>query len=154
VDWEIRPVHPVRVVPYALAALWDARQEEQQRRAARRSSAIKEAMVKKEMETLLAAGRVPRSLRTKLKRSHGAKSLAQELEEEIRKFVQAWKDKEEKRHRRDSTVGDEDEDDFVVVRPESSHSVDSDGYVDLGRHPEREKLVFHGLEGDQFATFG
>jgi hypothetical protein len=154
VDWEVRPVHPVRVVPYALAALWDARQEEQQRRAARRSSAIKESLAKP--IAVITAPQVPRSLRAKLKRSHGGKSLLQELEDEVRKFVQTWKEADEKRKRRDSSAvedDDDEEEEFVVVRPPSAHSVDSD-YVDLGPHPQLEKLVFHSLEEDHAAGFG
>jgi hypothetical protein len=152
-DWEVRPMHPVRIVPYALAAIWDARQEEQQRKAARRTSAIKAAMAKSK-DPLITAPPLPRSLRAKIKHSHGAKSLLQELEEEVRKFVQKHREAEAKHRRRDSSVlEDEDDDDFVVVRPQSSHSIDSD-YVDLGAHPEREKLVFHSLEDDQTAGFG
>jgi hypothetical protein len=153
-DWEVRPVYPIRVVPYALAALWDARQEEQQRRAARRTSIIKDSIAKK--ETVITAGRVPRSLRVKLKHSQGAKGLLQELEGEVRKFIQNWTEAEEKLKRRQSiaTEDDDDEDDFVLIRPSTSHSMDSDGYIDLGGNPTREKLLFQSLEGDRSGGFG
>ncbi|KAF4631182.1 hypothetical protein G7Y89_g6950 [Cudoniella acicularis] len=75
-DWQPLPLHPITHVPYYLAPLWDLRAES--------SSSTKSNAKKGETSE---KGRVPLELKRKLKKRKGAKSLLQELEEEVRRFV-------------------------------------------------------------------
>jgi len=124
--------------------MWD------ERKAQAKSLVEQEA---KRAANLEASGgaRVPRELREKLKRSKGAKSLLQDLEEEVRKFVKSWEEKQK-------TPADDGLDDV--------HSSDEEEIVFVGRNgktkDERpsvplkslEKLVFESPVGDHGASFG
>jgi len=87
-DWEVHPTYPVHTVPYYLAPLW----ESGIRHRAEEAAAVKKAS-NKMPETVDGKGRVPQELRQKMKKAKGAKSLLQDLEEEIRKFVKEWEKK-------------------------------------------------------------
>jgi len=136
----------VHAVPYLLAPLWNEREAQAKRLIAQQA---------KTAANLKASGgaRVPRELRDKLKRRKGAKSLLQDLEEEVRKFVKSWEEKKES-----STV---EEDEFDDV-----HSSDEEEIVFVGRNGKTrdekpreapkplEKLVFESPVDDHGASFG
>lgn len=143
-DWEIRPTYRSHTVPYFLAPMWDERQAQAKNLLAQQT---------KRAASLQASGGacVPRELKEKLKRSKGAKSLLQDLEEEVRKFVKSWEEKHE-------APADDGLDDV--------HSSDEEEIVFVGRNGKMrddkprdsskalEKLVFESPVSDQGAAFG
>ena len=177
-DWEVRPTHPVRSVPYFLAPLWDER-------AARRSHASSAKRTGARAQDKAAASgvtkeaaKVQKELRAKMKKAKGAKNLLMDLEEAVRAFIQKWEEKEAELERSGafeqdgkSDVGSLDE---CAVDSESS---DGEEIVFVGRDLamkdlkverervekkrkieaeefRRDKLVFEGLVDDHGAAFG
>ncbi|KAL7269027.1 hypothetical protein RUND412_008324 [Rhizina undulata] len=141
-DWEPRPLHPRRVVPYEYASLWD------------HPSFPRRAEVERQ-----ACDKVPRELKYRLKKSHGAIGLLKSLEEEVRDFLLVKTEAE-------------DQDDGVLVYAESDDEgmkmdeTDSEEeIVFISRRKkdekkrkreamEREKVLFESLLEDQSASFG
>lgn len=151
-DWEVHPTYPVHSVPYFLAPLWDA---EYKAKAARQASAPKKPTDPRAHGSAeeQAASRIPRELREKLKKSRGAKGLLQDLEEEVRGFVEAWEAK--KREMEQEGLIDEDSEDEEIV------FVGRNGAMSDERRREREqedlrrnKMVFESLVDDHGAAFG
>jgi hypothetical protein len=101
-DWEVHPTYPVRAVPYYLASLWDtelaARSAAAEKAKAKAKAKAKskttttgyDTGVKKSGKTYTGTGTVPKELRETLKRARGAKGLLQDLESDVRSFVEAW----------------------------------------------------------------
>ncbi|SLM40774.1 thymidylate synthase [Lasallia pustulata] len=149
-DWEVHPTYPKHAVPYYLAPLWDA--DMAARSAAQKKRADKDTQPEK------APGNVPKELREKLKRAKAAKGLLQDLEEEVRKFVKRWEEKE----RTLEGVGlrniDSDEEEIVFVgRNGQMHDMLESPKFKMETEEEevkRDKLVFHSLEDDHGASFG
>jgi hypothetical protein len=145
IDWEVRPTHPVQSVPYALASLWDARRAEEERKA-RKSRKQKDPL---HSETL---GHVPKALKDKLKRSRGAKGLLQDLEEEVRQFLQNCKygdNKQEETHHESDEYFDHD--DYVMVSKSPQRSRSSSLEI---LEIQKEKLLFSSsLDEDASAKF-
>lgn len=151
-DWEVRPTYPVHSVPYFLAPLWDA---EYKAKAARQASAPKKAVDPRAHGSAeeQAASRIPRELREKLKKSRGAKGLLQDLEEEVRGFVEAWEAKEREMEK-EGLIDQDSEDEEIVF-------VGRNGAMSDERRREREqedlrrnKMVFQSLVDDHGAAFG
>ncbi|QDS69777.1 hypothetical protein FKW77_010309 [Venturia effusa] len=155
-DWQIRPTHPVHSVPYYLAPLWDAGYAKQNAARKEREQRAKKSDVGG-VAAAETAGKVPKELRQKLKRSKAAKGMLQDLEKEVRSFVEKWEIKC-KRMAEDGIIepDSEEEDEIVFIgrngemhdMPSSPRS--SDEILEL----QREKLVFDSLEGDLGASFG
>jgi hypothetical protein len=147
-DWEVRPTYPVQAVPYYLAPLWDAGYAKEN--AARKERAQKAK--KSEPEGTESIGKVPKELREKLKRSRAAKGLLQNLEEEVRKFVEKW-DERHKQMEEDGMIEPDSEEDEVVFvgRNGQMHDMPSPRESE---ELEREKLVFESSEDDHGASFG
>lgn len=101
-------------------------------------------------------GRVPIELRQKLKKSKGAKTLLQDLEEEIRKFVRDYERKE--RHRMeggdDAEEREVDSDDEEIVFVGRDGTMSDELRKDIEVELRKEKMVFDSLVGDQGASFG
>lgn len=103
-------------------------------------------------------GSVPKELREKLKRTKAAKGLLQDLEEEVRKFVKKWEEKEKKLEGEGLHDMDSDDEEIVFVgrngqmhdRPESPRSKREAEEEEV----KRDKVVFHSLEDDHGASFG
>lgn len=147
-DWEVHPTYPVHTVPYYLAPLWDAgvrhRAEEiaeEKKRAISKRSGIQEQK-----------GRVPQELRQKLKKSKGAKSLLQELEEEVRTFVKEFEKREREREGKEEVEMDSEDEEIVFVGRNGTMSDEQRKTVE--EELEREKMIFDALEGDKGASFG
>jgi len=147
-DWEVRPTHPVHSVPYYLASLWDAKVAEE----ARQDTLRKHANDAKG-EDKCTIGRVPKALRAKLKKSRGAKGLLQDLEHEVRKFVETWEEKERERAKDETPEGDSEDDEIVFV-PTNAMLHSRDNSFDFLDDLDREKLVFDGPDEDRSASFG
>jgi hypothetical protein len=136
-------------VPYYLAPLWDA---------GVRHRAEEIAAAKKAKKTGLSLGgvdgdvkgRVPQELRQKLKKSKGAKSLLQDLEEEVREFLRDWEGKKE-RLGREAELDSEDEEIVFVGR---NGTMSDEQRKTVEEELEREKLVFDSLADDHGASFG
>jgi hypothetical protein len=149
VDWEVRPTYPVQTVPYYLAPLWDSGYAKQSAARKERAQQAKQSMA----EGNGSIGKVPKELREKLKRSKAAKGLLQDMETEVRKFVESW-DNMHKNLEADGVIlpdSDDDEEVVFVGRNGQMHDMPSPrGSEEL----EREKLVFDSYEEDQGASFG
>ncbi|OCK93303.1 uncharacterized protein K441DRAFT_661598 [Cenococcum geophilum 1.58] len=146
-DWEVRPTYPVHAVPYYLAPLWDAGLAARNAEKKRKGKPEKKGAAADE-----ATGKVPRELREKLKRSRGAKGLLQDLEEEVRRFVEKWEEKETKMEQEGLVDPDSEDDEIVFVgrngQMNDMRSPRSSGEI------EREKLLFHSPVDDHGASFG
>lgn len=135
-DWEVHPTYPVHSVPYYLAPLWDLRTEANananaKAKAARKSSSSSATGAGRDGRR----GRVPQELKAKLKRSKGAKTLLQELEEEVRTFVRDQERRE--RFRFGGGGGGE----------QADADGDGDGEVEVEVDSEDEDIVFIGRNG-------
>ena len=146
-DWEVRPTYPVHTVPYYLAPLWDAGV----RHRAEEIAAKKKVEAAKRAGRFEERGRVPEELRQKLKRSKGAKSLLQDLEEEVRKFVEEWERKQKKMGDDGAEIDSEDEEIVFVGR---NGTMSDEQRKTVEEELEREKLVFDSLADDHGASFG
>lgn len=105
---------------------------------------------------------VPRELREKLKRARGAKSLLQDLEEQVREFVQDWEDKQRMREEGwdvdVETVSEDDnseeEEEVVFVGRKDSVAPSTHVRRKTSGELRRDKLVFDSLVDDHGASFG
>jgi hypothetical protein len=115
-----------------------------------------QSKLKKKSEIPEGVGRVPKELKEKLKRAKGAKSLLQDLEYEIRNFVQDWESKEHERKEAEGLPDmDSDEDDIVFIgRNGRMHDEPPSPRMSEEEFLEREKLVFDAYEDDHGASFG
>lgn len=106
------------------------------------------------------AGRVPKELREKLKRTKAAKGLLQDLEEEVRKFVKSWEKKQENLQKEGLHDIDSEDDEIVFVgRSGQMHDMPSSPKPKTSTEEEeeeirKEKLVFDSLADDRAASFG
>ncbi|KAJ9194391.1 hypothetical protein DTO164E3_5369 [Paecilomyces variotii] len=157
-DWLPQPTYPRHeTVPYYLAPLWDAHYAHQDRTHSKRSSKREEKH------------QIPKELRMRLKHARAARGLLQDLEEDIRHFVQKWNEKQLMLEDEGLTDApspadiSEDEDEIVFVgRNGQMHDSPERKRVlrqmrkDLSQHQERdgEKMVFESLAGDRGAGFG
>ncbi len=147
-DWEVHPTYPRHAVRYDLAPLWDT--DMASRASAGRSKRGANAKGGKGEDRV---GRVPRELREKLKRARGARGLLQDLEEEVRRFVSKWEEKEKKLRREECDSEDEE----IVFVGRNGHMNDMSSPQskgNAGEDLERDKLVFDSLVDDHGASFG
>jgi len=154
-DWQVQPTHPVHNVPYYLAPLWDAGYAKQSAAREERARLAKKKVA--DGATAEIVGKVPKELREKLKRSKAAKGMLQDLEKEVRHFVEKWEIKCQRMEEYGIIEPDSEEEDEVVFvgRNGEMHDMpssprNSDELLEL----EREKLVFDSVEGDHGASFG
>ncbi|EFE38724.1 conserved hypothetical protein [Trichophyton verrucosum HKI 0517] len=168
-DWEIQPTYPRHnPVPYYLASLWDSHQaaKEQARRKSKREQGISEKKKKKKQTHGDAKAshpnaeldKISKELRAKLKHARAARGLVQELEEEIRLFVQEWIETQTWHQTRepeseccsDNSSSDDDEVVFAgrKVNPSSRKQRRS------SRAVSGEKMVFESPAEDRAAGFG
>jgi hypothetical protein len=144
-DWEVHPTYPVHTVPYYLAPLWESgvRHRAEEIAAAKKMESDKRAGRNEQW------GRVPQELKQKLKKSKGAKSLLQDLEEEVRKFVREY---ERKQRKGEEIELDSEDEEIVFVGRNGTMSDEQRKTVE--EELEREKLVFDSLVDDTGASFG
>lgn len=157
-DWEVRPTHPVRGVPYYLAPLWDAglaakslaRKDKGGRKGDRAWGGTTVATIGANGD-MAGKGRVPRELREKLKYSRGAKGLLRDLEVEVRRFVERWEELDRQMVREGSLDPDSEDEEIVFV---GRHGQMSDMPSPATERPQREKLLLDSALDDQGASFG
>ncbi|KAI1382405.1 hypothetical protein F4677DRAFT_401850 [Hypoxylon crocopeplum] len=85
-DWEPRPLHPVNHVPYQIAVAWDLRvraQVESKKAAAAR----RKQMQTRTLGDAHVAGRVPRELFQRAKKTPAVKTWVRSLEEPVRRYL-------------------------------------------------------------------
>lgn len=150
-DWAPHPTHPVQDVPYLLAPLWDEHYAK-----------VSRLRVEKEQSAARASGptsQIPKNLKEKLKRARGAKTLLQDLEEQVRSFVREW----EERQRLTAEGWDIDiegsDDDIDASGEEEVVFVGRDTRCRRRRlggdgEARNDKLVFDSPADDQGASFG
>lgn len=163
-DWQIQPSYPRHgTVPYYLAPLWDthyAHKEKTRGSKSKRSGKGKDA-------SGVPQPQIPKELRTKLKRARAAHGLLQDLEEQIRSFVQQWNDKQsitEAEGLADAPLDSDDDDDEIVFVGRNGQMHDSPGRKsrfkkmdqDMGVKNEKddEKVVFESFVEDRGGIFG
>jgi hypothetical protein len=104
-------------------------------------------------------GRVPQELRQKLKKSKGAKTLLQELEEEVRRFVRDFERKEREREDKaeasDAELDSEDEEIVFIGRDKNGQGITmSDEQKEtVEQELERERKVYEGSESTPGGSF-
>ena len=147
-------------MPYYLAPLWDVHYSRVADHHSARKHAAKAATEKH---------RVPKDLRSKLKHTRAARGMLQDLEDEIRLFIQKWNEKqlylcsEGLQDAPQASGSDDSEDEIVFVgrngqmhdSPERKHKL-RQLREELSSHHERdgEKMVFESLADDRTAGFG
>ncbi|RDH27132.1 R3H-associated N-terminal domain-domain-containing protein [Aspergillus welwitschiae] len=156
-DWDIQATHTRHdPLPYYLAPLWDNHYAHLDHRSSQ------------QMETRTEKHRVPKELRQRLKHARAARGILQDIEEDIRQFIQRWNEKQ-------SLLKQEG----LADAPQSSDSESEDEIVFVGRNglmhdsPQRrarlqkmreamsahhehdgQKMVFESLVDDRAAGFG
>ncbi|KAK8080378.1 hypothetical protein PG997_008196 [Apiospora hydei] len=117
-DWEPRPTHPVHHVPYQVAAAWDlrVRADVETKKAA---AALRKQQHTKTFGDDAVAGRVPRELFLRAKKTPAVKTWVRSLEEPVRKFLV-----DQRRAREDTEAAVED----------SSDSTEDEEIVFVGRN--------------------
>lgn len=150
-DWEVHPTHPRHNVPYCLAPLWD-REMASRAEVEKNKQATQATRAQTEIEN---AGKVPRQLREKLKKTRAAKGLLKDLEEQVRLFIQSQDGKGKTQEQPDL----DSEDDEIVFVGRNGHMQDlppspkfKDGLDD--EDVETSRLVFDSFAKDQGASFG
>jgi hypothetical protein len=157
-DWEVQPTYPRRVVPYYLAPLWDAaefqRSIEEKMKGKSKKNKHARGSRGRVSPAEEAASNVPKEVRARLKRARAAKGLLQDLEEQVRVFLQKWGEKEA-RCREDGLHDVDSEEEEIVFVGRNGVMHDSPGRKEK-YHQEvgREKMLFEGMADDKGASFG
>lgn len=150
-DWEVRPAtYPRQSVPYFLAPLWDAQYARAKQQREQRNAAAKAPVTKEDA----AAAKVKRELKEKLKRSRGARGLLQDLEEEVRAFVEQWEEKRRELEREGLVEPDSSEDEEIVFVGRNGAMSDDARRNRRLETLEKDKIVFESLLHDHGASFG
>lgn len=149
-DWEVRPTHNAHSVPYFLAPLWDT--EFARKAAARKAAAVERTQPASKEEA--AAQKVTRDLRAKLKRAQGAKGLLQDLELEVRGFVQQWEAKQRQLESEGLIEETDSEDDEIVFVGRNGAMSDERKQAKQEGALAKDKLIFQSLVNDHGASFG
>jgi hypothetical protein len=138
-------------VPYYLAPLWDA--EAFQRSIEKKMKGKKQGRRAGISPLEEAASNVPKEVRSKLKHARAAKALLQDLEEEVRMFLQKWNEKKAK-SREDGLHDVDSEEEEIVFVGRNGQMHDSPTQDRTFEGLQRDKLVFDGLADDRGASFG
>lgn len=141
-------------MPYYLAPLWDVHYSKMADHATK--------------NTVVDKHRVPKELRTKLKRARAARGMLQDLEDEIRLFIRKWNEKQlfllsEGLQDAPESSSEDSEDEIVFVgrngqmhdSPERKQKLQR-LREEMSSHHEKdgEKMVFESLVDDRSASFG
>jgi hypothetical protein len=156
-DWVIEPTYTRHdPMPYYLAPLWEVHYARMADHQSARKHAAKTASLKH---------RVPKELRSKLKHARAARGMLQDLEDDIRLFIQKWNEKQQylQSEGLQDAPEDDSEDEIVFVgrngqmhdSPERKQKLEQ-MRQELSLHHERdgEKMVFESLVDDRGAAFG
>ncbi|OOF91306.1 hypothetical protein ASPCADRAFT_134321 [Aspergillus carbonarius ITEM 5010] len=157
-DWDIQATHTRHdPMPYYLAPLWDTHYAHLDHSSSKQTA---------EMRT--EKHRVPKELRQKLKHARAARGILQDIEEDIRHFIQRWNEKQlllkqEGLADAPQSSDDDSEDEIVFVgrnglmhdSPQRKARLQKMRDA-MSAHNERdgEKMVFESLVDDRAAGFG
>ncbi|KAL4877302.1 R3H-associated N-terminal domain-containing protein [Aspergillus karnatakaensis] len=157
-DWMPQPTH-VRhePMPYYLAPLWDKQYAHLDRRSAKQIA----------KDTKVERHQIPKELRLRLKHARAARGMLQDLEEDVRRFIERWNERQSLRSKdglADAPSSSEDSEDEVVFVGRNGQMHDApDRKKQLqamrettSSHNELdgEKMVFESLADDGAAGFG
>ncbi|EKD20131.1 uncharacterized protein L3040_002196 [Drepanopeziza brunnea f. sp. 'multigermtubi'] len=155
-DWAPHATHRVNHIPYYLAPLWDAGI----RHRAEEKSLQKAAAPAQRAGIVEEKGRVPSDLKTKLKKSKGAKTLLQELELEVRTFVKEFELQQRRQAAQKGAKGgeemdSEDEEIVFIGRDKDGKGITmSDEVKDVMEEElQRKKIVYESLAGSPDGGF-
>ncbi|OTB05998.1 hypothetical protein M426DRAFT_319368 [Hypoxylon sp. CI-4A] len=149
-DWEPRPLYPVNHVPYHIAVVWDSRVRAEVE--TKRSIAAR----RKQMQTRTlgddhVAGRVPRELFQRAKKTPAVKTWVRSLEEPVRRYLVDQDLAKEPTHSDDDSTEDEE---IVFVGRDGSTR---DGWKKAKREykgkTEEEGMIFDALGDDADSAF-
>lgn len=136
-------------MPYFLAPLWDAEYARASQERQKRNEEAKKPANKEDA----AAAKVKQELRATLKRSRGAKGLLQDLEEEVRGFVEKWEEKQ-KQLEKEGLIEPDSEDEEIVFVGRNGAMSDERWKSKQDEVLEKDKLIFQSLVDDHGAAFG
>ena len=154
-DWTVQPTYTRHdPMPYYLAPLWDVHYAHVDHHTAN--------------DTKEGKHHIPRELRLRLKRARAARGMLQDLEEDIRQFIQKWSEKQallQSEGLADAPqLSDEESEDEIVFVGRNGQMHDSPARKDklhqireaMCSHNERdgEKMVFESDVDDRAAGFG
>ncbi|TKA77333.1 hypothetical protein B0A55_03409 [Friedmanniomyces simplex] len=148
-DWEVQPTYTRQTVPYFLAPLWDAEYARTSKERQVRAEAAKPPPSKEEAEVK----NVTRELKAKLKKSRGAKGLLQDLEMEVRGFLQQWEAKQRELESEGLIEPDSEDEEIVFVGRNGAMSDERRREREL-ETLEKDRVVFQSLVEDHGAAFG
>lgn len=153
-DWSVQPTHPRHdPVPYYLAPLWDSHFAHKEHKKSLNHS-------KKNKENEDEKSRVSREVRKSLKHARAARGMLQDLEEDIRRFLEKWNDKQLEREFNSSDNSEyEDSDEEIVFVGRSGQMHDAHSRQEKAKMiaeglQEGQKMVFESLAQDPGAVFG
>lgn len=156
-DWMPQPTHTRHEpMPYFLAPLWDKHYAHLDRRSPKQAHNANTERC-----------HIPKELRLKLKQARAARGMLQDLEEDIRQFIERWSERQLVRQQDGladaPSSSDEDSEDEVVFVGRNGQMHDSpDRRTKLQSMRERmnsynerdgEKMVFESLVDDRAAGF-
>ena len=126
---------------------------------AKSSSTGKFTLTKCHEEVAASDVKVPKELREKLKKTKAAKGLLQDLEEQVRRYVKQWEEKNKKAApEQKQELDSEDEEIVFVGRNGQMHDVPHSPLATKDDFDEddiqQDKLVFDSLADDHGASFG
>lgn len=150
----VQPTNPRHDhVPYYLAPLWDIHYAHVDRNSSKKDNEPKR--------------RIPKELRIRLKHARAARGMLQDLEDDIRCFIERWNEKQASLQReglQDAPSSEEDSEDEVVFVGRNGQMHDSPERKqrlqqmrqDMNLHNERdgEKMVLESIVDDRAAGFG
>jgi hypothetical protein len=154
-DWMPQPTHTRHEpMPYFLAPLWDKHYAHIERRSPGDAKTERH--------------HIPKELRLKLKHARAARGMLQDLEEDIRQFIERWNERQLVRQKDGladaPSSSEEDSEDEVVFVGRNGQMHDSPDRrkklqsmrETMSSHNERdgEKMVFESLVDDRAAGFG
>lgn len=165
-------------MPYYLAPLWDAHYAAKEQARVSRRKAHARANPHKHADASGDAAdsemhQIPKELRLRLKHARAARGMLQDLEDDIREFLQTWKEKqlpqapgaqaasspaETEKDKAADTDTDDEEDEVVFAgrKHPAKHppnSVQDPGFNERSQS-DCEKLVFESSLDDHAAGFG
>jgi len=148
-DWEVRPTYPVHRVPYFVAPLWEAEFARTSQERRQRADLARQPASQEEVD----AQKITQELRLRLKKARGAKGLLQDLENEVRAFVEQWGERQ-RQLEADGILKPESEDEEIVFIGRNGAMSDEKPREDKMNRLEKDKLVFESLLDDHGAGFG
>ncbi|KAI1780205.1 R3H-associated N-terminal domain-containing protein [Hypoxylon cercidicola] len=151
-DWEPRPLHPVNHIPYQIAAIWDLRMraEVETKRAV---AARRKQMQTRTLGDAHVAGRVPRELFHRAKKTPAVKTWVRSLEEPVRRYLVEQEAAKEPPSPllTDSSEGEVEDEEIVFV---GRNGAMRDGWKKARRETkgrsdqQQQGMVFDALGGD------